>query len=989
MALNPNLLGSGQTATLRFKARWLRGWPEALLRLNGNWLEATGALPVPSNLGTPGLPNSALVPNAGPAISSVTHSPTLPAGGQSVLVTAGCSDPDGVQNLTLNYRIDPSAGFTATPMNDAGTNGDTVAGDGIFSGTIPGAASGVIVAFYLSATDNKGATTRFPALSNDNAPVRECLVRFGDANPPTSFGAYHLWCSQANVTRWSALGDLSNEPIDCTFVSGSRVVYNMQGHYGGSPYHQSFDSPTGSLCHYNWTFPADDLFLGTASFNRLHQPGNGPGSDASIQREQTAYTFMRALGVPWLYRRNVAVYVNGNRRGTLMEDAQIPNADMVKEYFPNDSDGYLYKMQPWFEFAPALSANGYSLAYDNDSWCELMPHLTTGGVKKAARYRYMYEPRRTPDSANNFTNVYALVDAASAYGSPNYVAGMESVADMENWMRVFAANHAAANRDSFGATTSQNLYGYVSPAGGTKYTLLMWDFNICLDHGAWGPGQDLFLVYALDLNMTNLYLCPEFRRMYWRALGELISGPLDLNNTAPLCYAKYNAFVSDGLSSVETPDAALSWIAQAQASIASQLAAVNAASFSLNLPALVTNDTAYLSGVAPINIKTVTVNGLSYAVTWTTLTNWALAIPLQARTNVLNLVGVDIHGQAVPGASTTVTIVNENLQLPPVIDYLPYATAGSVYSQNFDSLPNPGPSSVNADNPVTVAGVLYSLANSFCFASPSTAGGGSGGLGLPSLAGWYGLAGATARFGATSGDQTTGGDISFGLPDSTNRALGLLATSTTAHTAFGAKFINQSPTSLTRINLLFTGEVWRQSNLSKSLKCFYYVDQSATNTFSTNATADLPVLDVSLPTVPADVGGVPVDGTSSINQTNLGVINQMITNWPPGAALWLVWEMTDSTGKAQGFGIDNLRFSALDQDLRALAALSPQTSGTNLVLSWAAPAGLHYQIEYTTSLASPNWQPVGGPLSGTGNTLTLTNPPRPSPQAFYRLRMLP
>ena len=35
-----------------------------------------------------------------------------------------------------------------------------------------------------------------------------------------------------------------------------------------------------------------------------------------------------------------------------MEDAQVPDSDCVKEYFPNDTGGFLYKMQPWFEFAP-------------------------------------------------------------------------------------------------------------------------------------------------------------------------------------------------------------------------------------------------------------------------------------------------------------------------------------------------------------------------------------------------------------------------------------------------------------------------------------------------------------------------------------------------------------------------------------------------------------------------------------------------------------
>ena len=68
--------------------------------------------------------------------------------------------------------------------------------------------------------------------------------------------------------------------------------------------------------------------------------------------------------MPWLNRRFVVVYVNGNRRGTLMEDAQTPDGDVVKEHFPNDTDGWLYKMQPWFEFGPA--PQGGSIPFNND-----------------------------------------------------------------------------------------------------------------------------------------------------------------------------------------------------------------------------------------------------------------------------------------------------------------------------------------------------------------------------------------------------------------------------------------------------------------------------------------------------------------------------------------------------------------------------------------------------------------------------------------------
>src|SRR5437868_6390670 len=109
---------------------------------------------------------------------------------------------------------------------------------------------------------------------------------------------------------------------------------------------------------------------------------------------------------------------------------------------------------------PPLDLGG-SVGFAEMSWCNLMPYTTAAGVKKPARYRYCFETRRTPDSANDFTRPFSLVDAANSHGTPNYVANMENMADMENWMRVFAANHAAANQDAFGSLTAQNLYGYI------------------------------------------------------------------------------------------------------------------------------------------------------------------------------------------------------------------------------------------------------------------------------------------------------------------------------------------------------------------------------------------------------------------------------------------------------------------------------------------------------------------------------------------------
>jgi len=263
-------------------------------------------------------------------------------------------------------------------------------------------------------------------------------------------------------------------------------------------------------------------------------------------------------------------------------------------------------------------------------------------------------------------------------------------------------------------------------------------------------------------------------------------------------------------------------------------------------------------------------------------------------------------------------------------------------------------------------------------------------LGVPdTLAGWYGLAGGTAQLGASAGDQSTGGVISFGLTNSpaasTNRALGLLATSSSGSTAFGVKFVNQTTNTLTQMSLHFTGELWRQSAVAKTLAVAYWVDPTATNTFSTNITAALASLNVSFPTNPAATTPIPMDGTASSNQVSLGVVNQTITNWPPGAALWLVWQMTDPTGKGQGLAIDDLTFSVSAPQTIVPASLTIQQSDATVVLSWPE-AATGYLLQSNPDMTQTNgWSTVAEPVVPTNGLNTVTAPLTPTNQ-FYRLK---
>ena len=81
-------------------------------------------------------------------------------------MTAQVHDPNGVQNLTLYYRVDPAPTYTAVTMKDDGTGGDAIPGDGIFSATIPGQAANQLVAYYISATDSNSVVTHLSGFAH-------------------------------------------------------------------------------------------------------------------------------------------------------------------------------------------------------------------------------------------------------------------------------------------------------------------------------------------------------------------------------------------------------------------------------------------------------------------------------------------------------------------------------------------------------------------------------------------------------------------------------------------------------------------------------------------------------------------------------------------------------------------------------------------------------------------------------------------------------
>jgi hypothetical protein len=695
LALNAN-------ATLRAKVRWLRGHPEILLRVSGNYLEAFGRLNVPANLGTPGSPNSRALPNTGPSIVEVQHQPILPASNQTVIVTARLSDPDGLSQALLTYRIDPDTNNVMTvPMVDDGTAGDTVAGDGVYSAEIPGQPAGKLAAFYVQATDAHAtpATRLFPG----DAPVRECLVRFGEPRPAGKFGVYRLWVTQATINLWSSRLKLSNASLDGTFVNGNhRVIYNVGVLYAGSAYHASrYTTPTGTACDYKIVFPSDDPFLG-GDESTLVWPGltGGDPVDLTLQQEQTSYWVGSMLGLPFNYQRYVHFYVNGTRRAAIMQDTQKPDRDSVRQWFPDEADGELFKVQIWREYDAAVNdITSISASLGN--------FTTTGGVRKTARYRWSWTPRGAASTMNNFSNLFELVDAVNS-PSNAYTAAIENVIDIEQWMRTFATEHLVGNWDSYGYGNGQNMYAY-KPSGG-RWKMMIWDMDVSLGNASDPANADLFKLtnpYFPSFNgdfaiVDRMYKHPKFVRAYWRAIQDAVNGPLAPARLHALLDAKTAAFASNGVTSSATTFVK-NYLTTRRDYCLGRLGTL-AAAFSSGGNGLVvaSNNPVLISGTAPVEVREILINGVPIPVTWTSVTSWTAQVTCTVGTNLLVVQGVDRLGAPLAGALTTNVVsytgsagplvrvqINEWMASNSGPDGLPNPVGGA-YDDWFE-LYNPGP----------------------------------------------------------------------------------------------------------------------------------------------------------------------------------------------------------------------------------------------------------------------------------------------------------
>lgn len=643
-------LSPGNTATLNARVRWLAGWPEVLFRTRGNWIEMPARMDIPENLGSPGTANSQSTANTGPAIVEVRHSPPLPQANEIVTVTCRVDDPNGINQVNLRYRVDPSSTLSTVSMQDNGVGADARANDGVYSANLSGRSAGNLVAFRIEARDSAAspATTTFPA----QAPDEECLVRWGDPIPFGTFAHYHLWSTRDTEQARNASIALDNTYRDATLVYGNfRVIYNVGFRDKGSPYH-------GGGGDYAVTVPPDDILLG-AKDRVFASTGNG-GSEATGMRGQIAAWAGQQLGIPYLHSHYIHVFRNGSRFRNIAEDLEQPNNDYAERWFPRGLKGDLYKVAIWFEFQD----NNQSFS---STGATLQSFTTTGGEYKLARYRWNYQRRPNDGTANNFANIFDLVTAANDT-TAGYVDAVLSRVDMDQWMRIFAYNRITGNWDAWSFNIGQNMYIYKHP--GFPWGMMPWDIDFVWGLGN-GPSDRLWGGH--DPVINRMYDTPTFRRMLWRAYIDAVNGPLLDENYAPQIDARRSVLLNNNISGLSDPGSIGTYINQRRDYLIRQIESANVDDFAITTNQgrdfSSANPTATLTGNAPFEVAAIEINGVPYPVTWTGFTAFRLTVPLPEESNQLLLTGLDRLGNPIPGLTDSINITYTGT-IQPLEDYI-------------------------------------------------------------------------------------------------------------------------------------------------------------------------------------------------------------------------------------------------------------------------------------------------------------------------------
>ena len=226
-------------------------------------------------------------------------------------------------------------------------------------------------------------------------------------------------------------------------------------------------------------------------------------------------------------------------------------------------------------------------------------------------------------------------------------------------------------------------------------------------------------------------------------------------------------------------------------------------------------------------------------------------------------------------------------------------TLGSPYTQNFDTLSNVAGSTTNT---LTING-------------------------------WYLTEGGggtrdNEQYAVDNGASNTGDTYSYGLVESTERALGELR-SATLIPLFGALFVNNTGSTIASVAVSYTGEEWRLGTAGRLDQLNFEYSTNATD-LTTGTWTAVPALAFVTPdtTIVGAKNGNAAGERTVLTATIFGL------SIPNGATLWIRWTDTDVTGADDGLAVDDFSLTAYGITAVTVTSLQATRVRAGVRLRW-------------------------------------------------------
>ncbi|MFT5187274.1 MAG: hypothetical protein ACI9DF_003669 [Verrucomicrobiales bacterium] len=381
---------------------------------------------------TPGESNSDLsLP--GPVISEASHAPTAPVVLEDITITVkveGRGDA-ALNEVLLKSRVDYKT-ETSSAMLDDGTNGDVVAGDGIYTAILsartlfgPRIPLGSMARWFVTAEDADGNLSRFPPFldtegADQSAEYLGTVVVDPDIDTELPLMHWYTDDERNSRTRTGARASVfyAGEFYDNIFVRQRGGATNGQS--------QKFV--------FNKAYPIyvnDDL----PSVSELNL--NAQGGDATFLRQPLAFEAYRWGGAPSCLSFLTLMILNGDddRTGVLIE--QVDDDFLARNGL--DPLGDLYKLVQRSNLNPVFA------------------DVTTGVEKKTG-------------DVGDLASLQTLVDGLSLEGAARKAYLMDSLnlPQIMNYMAIRSINQDADD-------VRKNFYIYQDSLGTGEWTMFPWD----------------------------------------------------------------------------------------------------------------------------------------------------------------------------------------------------------------------------------------------------------------------------------------------------------------------------------------------------------------------------------------------------------------------------------------------------------------------------------------------------------------------------------